>query len=143
MPYEFLEDGVTADVTFRATAADLDALFTAAAEATVSVMSEAPEAIAARESRTVELEAEQLDMLLFRFLGEIVFHKDADGVLLRPDEVRVRRGEGGWHLAATLRGERLDPRRHLLAADVKAVTLYGLEVRRHGDGWLATVTLDV
>jgi SHS2 domain-containing protein len=143
MPYEYLEEGVTADVTFRATGASLDEVFAAAAEATTNVMVEEPGEIGARASRAVEVEAESLDMLLYRFLGEIIFYKDADRLITRAANVRVEETGGGYRLRAELRGESLDPKRHRLAADAKAVTLHGLEVTRTGGGWRATVTLDV
>jgi len=46
-------------------------------------------------------------------------------------------------LVATLRGERIDPDRHGLRADVKAVTLHGFSLVRRGSGWEATVVLDI
>ena len=44
---------------------------------------------------------------------------------------------------AVLTGERIDPKRHELVADVKAVTLHDLRVERSATGWDAHVTLDV
>lgn len=143
MPYEYLEEGVTADVTFRATARDLDALFTAAADATTNVMLEDLESLRPQLVRPVEVEAEALDMLLFHFLGEILFFKDAEGLLTRARRVAVEKITDGFRLRADLCGERIDPSRHALAADAKGVTLHGLRVERDGDGWSATVTLDV
>jgi SHS2 domain-containing protein len=40
-------------------------------------------------------------------------------------------------------GERIDRQRHVLVADVKAVTLQGLRVEHTGARWEAQVTLDV
>lgn len=143
MPYDYLEDGVTADVTFRASAGDLDALFTAAADATTNVMVEDLDSLRPLVVRPVEEEAEALDMLLFRFLGEILFFKDAEGLLTRARHVAVETTAQGFRLRADLCGERIDPARHELAADAKGVTLHGLRVEPDGGGWSATVTLDV
>jgi len=143
MPYEFLEEGVTADVTFRASAGDLDALFVAAAEATLNVMIDDVEALRQTETRPVDVEAETLDMLLYRFLGEIIFYKDAEGLLLRPVGLHVTQTPTGRRLRGELRGEAIDRKRHRLAADLKAVTLHGLTVRAGDGGWSASVTLDV
>ena len=46
-------------------------------------------------------------------------------------------------LDAVLAGERIDPERHELLADVKAVTFHDLRVERTATGWDAHVTLDV
>jgi len=143
MPYEYLDEGVTADVTFHASGGDLDALFTAAADATINVMVEELDSVRPLVVRPVHVEAEALDLLLFRFLGEILFYKDAEALLARARHVAVETTASGFRLRAELCGERIDPSRHRLAADAKGVTLHGLRVGREGDGWGATVTLDV
>jgi SHS2 domain-containing protein len=143
MPYEFLEDSVTSDVTFRAWGARLADAFVAAAEATTNVMVGSLEAIRPRVRVPVAVRAESLDLLLFRFLGEIVFRKDAAGLLLRPEHLRIEERDGQYGLTGELCGEALDPARHELLADVKAVTLHGLRVSRVAAGWEVQVTLDV
>lgn len=143
MPYEYLEDGVTSDVTFRAWGGDLDELFTAAADATANLMVRSLDSIEPRVTVPVTVNAEALDLLLMRFLDEMVFHKDAAGLLLRATAVHVASGDHGHTVQAELKGEAIDPSKHELAADVKAVTLHGLEVTRGTAGWHAHVTLDV
>jgi SHS2 domain-containing protein len=143
MGFEFLEDGVTSDVTFRAWGGSLDELFSSAAEATTSVMVSSPESIEGRVSRQVSVSAAALDILLMRFLDEIVFLKDADGLLLRASRVEVASKDDGHVLSAELRGEPIDRSRHALEADVKGVTLHGLRVDWDGSAWQAQVTLDV
>jgi SHS2 domain-containing protein len=143
MPYAFIEDSVTSDITFRASGVDLDELFTAAADATTHVMVEAPAEVRPVASRPVQVEADALDLLLLRFLGELIFYKDAEGLILRAVRVHVEPQSGGYLLSAELRGEPLDPARHLPGADPKAVTLHGLRVDRVPSGWEAQVTLDV
>jgi SHS2 domain-containing protein len=143
VPYEYLADGVTSDVTFRATGPDLDALFAAAADATTNLMVRRLDSIAPAVSIPVTVRADALDLLLLRFLEELVFHKDAERLLLRATDVHVARDDGGHRACATLLGETIDPAKHELAADVKAVTLHGLLVRHAGTQWRAEVTLDV
>jgi SHS2 domain-containing protein len=63
--------------------------------------------------------------------------------LLRATATRVESEGGGCRVHATLTGETIDPARHELDADVKAVTLHGLAVRQTGQEWQAEVTLDV
>ncbi|HEY8514099.1 MAG TPA: archease [Candidatus Binatia bacterium] len=140
--FEYIE-GVTADVTFRAYADDLDGLFWIAAEATASAMVGSLDSIAPTVAKPVLLTASELDLLLMVFLEELVFWKDAEQLLLRATEVRVASRDGEHEVRAELRGERIDPTRHRLEADVKAVTLAGLRVERTDDGWMAQVTLDV
>ena len=143
MPYEYLEDGVTSDVTFRAWGRDLDELFAAAADATTNVMVGALESIRPAATTPVSVDADALDLLLLRFLEEIIFHKDAEGVIMRARAVHVEPANHGHRVRAEFCGEPIDPARHELLADVKAVTLEGLSVEPAASGWRAQVTLDV
>ena len=141
MPYEFVDDAVTSDVTFHAWAATLDELFVAAADATLNVMVRALDAVRPVETRTVSLEADALDLLLRRFLDELIYRKDVDALLLRASRVAV--DVAHCRLDAVFAGERVDPGRHELVADVKAVTFHDLRVERTATGWDAHVTLDI
>jgi SHS2 domain-containing protein len=93
--------------------------------------------------RRIELANPALDLLLFDFLGELIYHKDAEGLLLGLERVAVREAPGGYRLEAEAAGEAVDPARHALGVDVKAVTLHRLAVERTPQGWQATVVLDV
>jgi SHS2 domain-containing protein len=143
MPYEYLEDSVTADVTFVAIGRDLDELFAAAADATTNVMVSDLSSLAPTVRRSVALEDDALDLLLKRFLDQLIFIKDVDGLLLRPERTHVEQTGDRCRLAADLAGEPIDPARHELLADVKGVTLYGLSVEQTDAGWRARATLDV
>jgi SHS2 domain-containing protein len=143
MPFEYVEDAVTSDVTFHAWGGSLDELFGVAVDAVTNTMVADLEAVRPLTRRVVEVTAEALDILLLRLLDEVVFLKDSEGMLFRAEQVGVDAGGPPHRVRATLVGERIDRGRHDLVADVKAVTLYGLRVE-HVDGlWHASVTLDV
>jgi SHS2 domain-containing protein len=142
-PYRFREDVAIADVAFEAWGPTLEELFVAAADATTNTMAENLEAIEDRQRRPIRLEEESADLLLFRLLEELVYFKDAEGLLLRVPAVRIRHRDGALVLEAEARGEPLDPLRHRLQADVKAVTLHRLRVERTARGWEASVVLDI
>jgi SHS2 domain-containing protein len=143
MPFAWLEDGVTSDVTFRAWGATLDELFAAAVDATTAAMVADLDTLRAVERRELAVEAPSLDLLLLRLLDEVIFLKDTTSLLLRAEAMAVDADATPPRARATLVGEPIDRARHALVADVKAVTLYGLRVERVGDGWEAQVTLDV
>jgi len=46
-------------------------------------------------------------------------------------------------LNGTIWGDILDPTRHQIGTEIKAVTYHGLRVEQHADGWLAEVILDL
>ena len=143
MPYEYLEEFGTADIAFEAIARDLPELFRDAADAMTNVMIDNIAAIQPREVRQIELSNEQLDMLLFDLLQELIFLKDAERLLLRIRNVRVVEKDESYFVKATAEGEPLDAERHHQRADVKAVTLHDFSVARTEDGWKARVLLDI
>ena len=143
MPYEFLEDVATADIAFRAWGQDLEETFIAAAEATMNVMVEELDSIQPRERREFKLENEALDMLLFNFLQELIYYKDAEKLLLRVNQVEIRKKDQDHVLEALAQGEKLDPGRHRTRVDVKAVTLHRFHLEKTDQGWKVFVILDI
>jgi SHS2 domain-containing protein len=139
--FAFVE-GATGDLAFEARGESLPALFAAAAEALLSATVSNPEAVEARRREAVRLAEPDLELLLLRFLNELIFLRDARGLLLRAGALAVRT-DGEARLEGELAGEPIDRGRHRLEADVKAATAHGLRVGREADGWHASVTLDV
>ncbi|NWF59334.1 MAG: archease [Fischerella sp.] len=143
MSYEFLEDVATADIAFRAWGKDLPEIFKAAGDATISIMIENLESIEPRQTRNISLENEELDLLLFNFIQELIYYKDSEQLLLRTQQINFEDKDGKHHLTAILQGEKLDPQRHQQLVDVKAVTLHQFQLQKTNDGWMAMVILDI
>jgi SHS2 domain-containing protein len=143
MPYEYLDGIALADVAFGARGKTLEEVFGAAVDATTGTMVENLSEVGASRRKRVRLSDDSLDLLLFQLLQEIVFYKDAERLLLRARRLSFRENGGTHLLDALLAGERIDARKHRLVVDVKAVTLHRLSLRETGEGWEATVVLDV
>jgi SHS2 domain-containing protein len=139
--YEFVE-GATSDLAFVAHGPTLEAAFAAAGEALLAATLERPDSVERRERRSVALEEPDLELLLMRFLNELVYLRDAEALLLHPERILVKH-DGQARLEGELAGERIDLARHALATDVKAATAHGLRVAPTAEGWTAAVTLDV
>lgn len=140
MPFEFIEDVAIADVAFRAWGAGPEEVFAAAARATLRVMVQDLETIAPRLERVIHLQEGSLEYLLIDFLQEFIYYKDAESLLLLPAQIAIREG---FHLEARLVGEALDPHRHELLVDVKAVTMHLFSLTNDTQGWKAQVVLDI
>jgi SHS2 domain-containing protein len=140
--FEFVE-GATSDLSFVARGATLSEVFRAAAAALLEASVEEPDSVRETERRRVALAEPDAELLLLAFLNELVYLRDAAGLLLRARRVEVHDGTDGARLEAELAGEPIDRARHHLAADVKAATAHGLRLAREADGWRASVTLDV
>ena len=129
----------TADLGLRVRAADLDTLFAEAAAGLFSAVVEDPAAIRPETAVAVELTGTDREYLLFDWLKELLYRFDSDHLVFGRFEVRVR--DDG--LSGTAWGEPLDPARHVLLHEVKAITYHELKVEPTPDGWLAEVIVDI
>jgi SHS2 domain-containing protein len=129
----------TADLGLRVTASDLDELFAEAACGLTSLLVEDPATLGADDLAEIPISGDDLDLLLFDLLGELLFRFETTGFLGR--EFVVTRTTGG--LVAEARGEVIEDQPHRLAREVKAITYHGLKVERQGGRWLAEVIVDI
>jgi SHS2 domain-containing protein len=143
MPYEYLEEIAVADIAFHAWGHDMEEAFKSASQATMNVMVEELDAIRPMEVREIHLERQELDLLLFEFLQELIYFKDSEKLILMVDEISVSEGKNGFTVDATLKGERIDQERHHMRADVKAVTLHRFHFIKTDKGWDVMVVLDI
>lgn len=143
MPFEYRGDIAAADIAFDAWAETLEDLFRDAARATMQVMVEDLSAVRPTETVEVQLSQSSEEMLLFDFLNELIFYKDARRLILVPGELKIGKTGEELTVQATLQGEEVNPERHRLRTDVKAVTLLRFKVEKVPEGWRSTVVLDV
>jgi SHS2 domain-containing protein len=143
VPYRYLEDLAPADAAFKAWGETLEEMLLSASDATLNIMAGDLQAIRPRNYRQFRLEEAEIDMLLFQLLQELIYYKDAEQLLLRVRSVQMQRSDSCWRALVEAAGETIDPERHDLIVDIKAVTLYRLQVRQIPNGWEATVVVDV
>ena len=143
MPYRYLEDVAIADAAFEAWGSTVEEMILSACDAAINVMADALDSIRPVVRKTFRFEDPQLDMLLFQILQELIFFKDAERLLLRARSIQLRKCATGWSASVESSGEEIDPQRHALIVDVKAVTFHRLKVEQTGSDWRATVVLDV
>lgn len=142
--FRFLEDIALADSAFEARGDTPSGLFTAAAQAVIETMVD-PQTVAPTLTKSITRHGPSLEDLLFDWLADIVYLKDAEGLVFRDAACRVDKdgARGDWQMNAVLTGEPINPGRHELRADVKAITKHRYEVRQDGSGWIATVVMDI
>lgn len=138
--YRFLEDVAIADAAFEAEAESLNELFRICAQATFEVMADT-RSIEPRHQEQVELTSLSLEELLFDWLAELIYLKDAQSMLFGEFEVDIQENEG-YRLTASAWGEPADQKKHKVRVDVKAVTYHLLEVKKSQGKWTAKVILD-
>ncbi len=139
--YKFLEGIVTADLAFEATGKDLNALFENAAMAVLESQAKL-ETVSAKVTKKVVLENEDIGQLLFDFLNEIIYFKDAEQLIFKTVKASVTKN-GKYNLVAELKGEKIDQKKHKLGNDLKAVTMHKFNVEQTKAGWKCLVVVDI
>jgi SHS2 domain-containing protein len=135
--YEVFEH--TADLGLRARAPDLDSLFVEAARALFSVIVEDLNTVEPRQRRDVSLAGDAREYLLLDWLRTLLGWFDAEHLLFSRFEARVT----PTGLTGSAWGEPLDPDRHTLEHEVKAITYHDFRVEETADGCLAEVIVDI
>ncbi len=141
MSYRYRDDLATADAAFEAEGGTLEELFNDAAIAMFEIMVDTG-SVSPRITRTVDLVNEDIDGLLFDWLSELVYLKDAERIVFSGFNVKIKKN-GSYELKAVATGENIDRKKHRLRSDVKAVTYHMFEVKKTGDLWSARVVLDL
>jgi SHS2 domain-containing protein len=102
-----------------------------------------PKNIKPKTKKIIKKTAPDIGKLLFDFLDELIFLKDAEQMFFSEFNVKISGKEGNYALAVEAKGERIDPKRHDIVIDAKAVTMHKFEVKKTTSGWRAQVIIDV
>ncbi len=139
--YMFLEDVAIADIAFEAYGKDLKELFENAALAIFELSADL-KSLDSREKLEFELENERIDNLLYDFLSEILFLKDSKYMIFKEVKVQIKENRK-YQLKAALKGEGINPGKHRLENDIKAITMHMFEVKKEKGKWKAIVVVDI
>lgn len=135
----------TADVGVEAEGPDPAAVLAAAARGMFAVLTD-PATVRPRERWPVRASGPDWPLLLFAFLDELLYlHLTRRVLVADVVDLRVEPPAGGREgtVAAVAVGEPIDPDRHELRVEIKAVTLHGLELAPADGGWRARVIFDI
>jgi SHS2 domain-containing protein len=135
--YEYLPDVATADIAFKAQGKDLDEMFLNSALATADIMMDL-NTVEPKKIKEVKLENEDLEQLLFEFLSELVFYKDAEFMFFSKFEVKI----SGSKLKAKMYGNTLN-NKMIFKNDIKAITMHMLKIEKKKEKYIATVVVDI
>jgi SHS2 domain-containing protein len=129
----------TADLAWRIRGDSLPELFENAAGALVATMTDR-RYLRRLEKREITVESPDREALLVDWLNYLLYLFDVAGFLGREFQVTTLTDQ---RLQATAWGEVFDPERHPEKTAIKAATYHHLEIVPRGDGWQATVILDL
>lgn len=120
--FRFLEEIALADIAFEAEGESVEEVFRGATQAILETMAN-PTTVSGGWERAIERSDVDPSALLFDWLSEVVYWKDAAGVVLI--------------------GAPVDQQAQELHADVKGVTKHLYELKPTGGCWKVRVVLDV
>lgn len=138
--YKYLEH--TADVLFQAEAPTLEELFQQCAFALENSQVDLSK-IEPKEKTLITEESKSVENLLFDFLDDLVFYKDAQQLIFRKFDLKIEEQNGQFKLTCQAYGEQLDNAKHDPKVDVKAITMHMFEVKKVIGGWQAQVLIDI
>jgi SHS2 domain-containing protein len=140
--FRFLEDIALADIAFEAEGESVEEVFRGATQALLESMAN-PTTVTEGWERTIERNDVDPSVLLFDWLSEVVYWKDAAGVVYRAAPLTVTREGDVWLLRARLIGAPVDQQTQELHADVKGVTKHLYRLSQETGRWKALVVLDI
>lgn len=135
--YRFLEH--TGDVFLEASGDTLGDALASAGQALFAVMVDL-RGVRIRAWVDVEVHSADAEGLMVEWLQELLYQWETTGLLFRRIEVTEATETT---LRARCGGEPVDPARHRLKAQVKAVTYHQARVARAGRGWRIRAVLDL
>jgi len=139
--YEFLPAVALADTAFRVRADSWGSLFAGSTEAMTAVMVDLAD-LRDTQAKSISITAHTVEDLLYDWLAELVYLKDAEAFLCKTADVEVSPG-AIWHARGGLKGDTIAPARQQLGQDVKAVTYHLFRVWQEEGEHLAQVVLDI
>jgi SHS2 domain-containing protein len=140
--FRFLEEIALADIAFEAEGESVEEVCRGATQALLESMAN-PATVSGGWERVIERSNADPSMLLFDWLSEVVYWKDAAGVVFREAPLTLTREGDVWLLRAHLIGAPVDQQAQELHADVKGVTKHLYELKQTGSCWKVRVVLDV
>ena len=140
--FHFLENIALADIGFEAEGESVEDVFRGATQAVLETMA-TPSTVSGGWERTIERSDPDPSALLFDWLSEVVYWKDAAGVVFREAPLTLTQEGDVWSLRARLIGEPVDQQTQELHADVKGVTKHLYELKQTDGRWKVRVVLDV
>ena len=129
----------TADIGIRAWGSELAQVFEEIAKALFSVVVEL-NTVSARQKMEVTLRADSDGNLLLAWLKELLFIFETKHLLF--SNFKILNLKSGV-LTAEISGEPVNPAKHLLGREVKAITLHQFKLIREKSRYLAEVILDI
>lgn len=117
-------------------------------EAALGMMSQITdlETIHPETEKVIEAKGETGDEVLLNWLREILFHVERGMIFskfnITEDNFSDKQGKH-FKCKGLLVGEAINPSRHEICIEIKAVTRHGLSIKKQGPWWVTSILFDV
>lgn len=134
----------TADVIIEGKGKTIDKAFEAIALALQSVMIDLSTISAKRSiSKSIEVNTSSYEEILFEFLSSLVFLKDTENFAFADIKVTLTINNNKAKVYYTLKGEKINPKKHAIFTDVKGVSYSELKVVNEKNYYICRCVVDV
>ena len=141
--FEFVEDITLADIAVHCRAKTIEKIFALNAEALLHVCLEDPSKLTKAVKHQFLLQHNYLDLLLVKFLNEILFIKDVKGLLLLPETIQITYTDGAFVCEVDCSGDYIT-NGYDINVDPKAVTIHKVKCEKINDvEWESFIVIDV
>ncbi|TET01762.1 MAG: archease [Promethearchaeota archaeon] len=134
----------TADVQVRSWGSSLEEAFSQTAYSLMATITPNLKKITPKVERTITIEAEDKEALLFDFLSEFLYIFDVDELVFNQIYVRsIKKFKDNFKLRATLKGEKFDLDKHEIGIEVKAITYSFLNIEEKHESIVIDIVFDI
>ncbi len=141
--FEFVDDITLADIAIHCKAQTVERIFALNAEALLHVCLEDPSKLKKTEEYHIEVQHTYLDLLLVKFLNELIFVKDTKGLLLYPGMIKLINSNDKLVCEADFTGDYVI-KGYDIIVDPKAVTMHKAKCEQiNKDEWESFIVIDV
>lgn len=141
--FEFVEEITLADIAVHCRAKTVEKIFTLNAEALLHVCLEDPSKLSKVAKYHISLQHNDHDLLLVKFLNELIFIKDTRGLLLYPETIQIVYCKDVIVLDVDCIGDYIT-NGYGINVDPKAITMHKLQCKKiNNDEWESFIVIDV
>jgi len=131
----------TADIKFKAYGNTLEDCFSNAAKAMFNILVPINE-ISIELNQTVTIESDDLDLLLYKWLSELLYLFEVENKLFSEFKLNISKDGDKYTVQGILYGESVKDTHHI-NIEIKAVTFHDLYVKRENNVYTCQVVLDI
>lgn len=129
----------TADIGIDIFGSTLKELFSNAGYAMFDIITDLS-SVDIKSTRTITVEGIDLEQLLVNWLSELLYLHEVENILFKEFSINYIEDN---QLSATLHGELLNEKKHVIKTGIKAVTYHNLFIKKENDRWNARVIFDL